>query len=45
MGYEEEFLDYLVKLVKDLDRRVTRGKERLRKSAEAKDHVRRASPV
>lgn len=39
MGYETEFLDYLEKLVKDLDRRISRGKERLRKSAEAKEKV------
>jgi hypothetical protein len=36
MGYEVQFLSELDKLVRSLDRRVAHGKERLRKSAEAK---------
>ena len=39
MGLEDEFLDTLEKLVRDLDRKITRGKERLRKSADAKEEV------
>lgn len=38
-GYEEEFLEHLEKIVRDLDRKINRGKERLRKSAEAKEKV------
>ena len=38
-GYEERFLDYLEKLVRDLDRRIQRGKERLDRSAEANKKV------
>ena len=39
-GYEDMFLGYLERLVRDLDRRVERGKERLRRSAQAKQRVR-----
>ncbi len=39
MGYEQEFLVHLEKLIRSLDRRITHGKERLRKSAEAKQKV------
>ena len=39
MSYEVQFLSDLEKLVRSLDRRVTHGKERLRKSAEAKEKV------
>jgi hypothetical protein len=39
MGYEVQFLSELDKLVRSLDRRVAHGKERLRKSAEAKQKV------
>ena len=38
-GYEEEFLHYLEKVIHDLDRRISRGKERLQKSADAKQKV------
>ena len=43
-GYEEEFLHYLEKVIRDLDRRISRGKERLQKSAEAKQKVSLALP-
>ena len=33
------FLSYLERLVRDLDRKVERGKDRLRRSAEAKQQV------
>jgi hypothetical protein len=36
MGYEVQFLADLDKLIRSLDRRVTHGKDRLRRSAEAK---------
>ena len=39
-GYEDMFLGYLERLVRDLDRKVERGKERLRRSAQAKQRVR-----
>ena len=39
MGYEEEFLAHLEKLIRSLDRRIIHGRERLRKSAEAKHRV------
>lgn len=38
-GYEDLFLAYLERLVRDLDRKVDRGKERLRRSAQAKQQV------
>ena len=38
-SYEEIFLGYLERLVRDLDRKVDRGKERLRRSAQAKQQV------
>ena len=38
-GYEVQFLSELDKLVRSLDRRVAHGKERLHKSAEAKQKV------
>lgn len=34
------FLGYLERLVRDLDKKVERGKERLRRSAQAKQRVR-----
>eukprot|EP00731_Ephydatia_muelleri_P023567 Em0015g1150a len=39
LGYEDEFLHYLEKLVRDLDRRIERGRERLQKSVSAKQKV------
>lgn len=39
MGYEMQFLSELEKLVRSLDRRIAHGKERLRRSAEAKQKV------
>jgi hypothetical protein len=36
MGYEVQFLSELEKLVRSLDRRITHGRERLRRSADAK---------
>ena len=39
-GYEAEFLRYLERMIRDLDRRITRGKTRLRMSAAAKQQVR-----
>lgn len=39
MGYETQFLSELEKLVRSLDRRITHGRERLRRSAEAKQKV------
>lgn len=39
MRCEEEFLEYLEKLVRDLDRRINRGKDRLKRSMEAKQRV------
>lgn len=39
MGYEDDFLECLERIIRDLDRRITRGKERLRKSADAKQQV------
>lgn len=39
MGYEGHFLAELEKLIRSLDRRVAHGKDRLRKSAEAKQKV------
>ena len=40
LGYEDEFLHYLEKIVRDLDRRIERGRERLQKSVSAKQKVR-----
>lgn len=37
--YEEEFLDHLEKLVRDLDRRIVRGRDRLQRSIDAKQKV------
>lgn len=39
MGYEEEFLSYLERMIRDLDRKINRGQERLNRSAEAKQKV------
>lgn len=39
VGYETQFLSELEKLVRSLDRRITHGRERLRRSAEAKQKV------
>lgn len=39
MGYETQFLLELEKLVRSLDRRISHGKDRLRRSAEAKQKV------
>lgn len=39
VGYEAEFIDYLESLVRDLDRRIKRGKERLQRSADHKEKV------
>ena len=44
-GYEDIFLGYLERLVRDLDRKVDRGKERLRRSAQAKQQVRLVQSV
>ena len=38
-GYEERFLEYLEKLIRDLDKRVQRGKERLQRSADANSNA------
>ena len=38
-GYEDQFLEYLEKLIRDLDRRIQRGKERLERSATANQEV------
>ncbi len=38
-GYEDAFLAYLERLIRDLDKKVDRGRERLRRSAEAKQQV------
>ena len=40
-GYEERFIEYLEKLIRDLDKRVQRGKERLQRSADANTNVKR----
>ena len=37
--YEEEFLDHLEKLVRDLDWRIARGRDRLQRSIDAKQKV------
>ena len=37
--YEEEFLDHLEKMVRDLDRRIVRGRDRLQRSVDAKQKV------
>lgn len=39
MGYESDFLAYLERMIRDLDRKITRGQDRLRRSAEAKQQV------
>ena len=39
MGYEDEFLECLERTVRDLDKRIRRGKERLARSAEANNKV------
>ena len=39
MGYEDLFLAYLERLVRDLDKKVDRGRDRLRRSAQAKQEV------
>ena len=38
-GYEEDFLQCLERIIRDLDRRIIRGKERLKRSADAKRKV------
>lgn len=38
-GYDDIFLAYLERLVRDLDKKVERGKDRLRRSAQAKQEV------
>ena len=35
MGYEDDFLEYLESLIRDLDRRIQRGKNRLQLSVSA----------
>ena len=45
VGYEVQFLSELEKIVRSLDRRITHGKERLRRSAEAKQKVLSASGI
>ena len=35
MGYEDDFLEYLESLIRDLDRRIQRGKNRLQLSVTA----------
>ena len=39
LGYEADFLAYLERIIRDLDRKITRGQDRLRRSAEAKQQV------
>lgn len=39
LGYEADFLAYLERIIRDLDRKINRGQDRLRKSAEAKQQV------
>ena len=39
MGYENDFLSYLERMIRDLDRKIGRGQDRLRRSAEAKQQV------
>ena len=39
MGYEDDFLAYLERMIRDLDRKISRGQDRLRRSAEAKQQV------
>ena len=39
IGYEDQFLDCLERVVRDLDKRIQRGKERLARSAEANKKV------
>jgi hypothetical protein len=39
VGYEADFLAYLERIIRDLDRKIHRGKDRLRRSAEAKQQV------
>ena len=39
MSYENDFLSYLERMIRDLDRKIGRGKDRLRRSAEAKQQV------
>ena len=39
MGYEEQFLECLERIVRDLDKRIQRGRERLARSAEANKKV------
>ena len=38
-GYEDAFMLHLERLIRDLDRKVERGRDRLRRSAEAKQQV------
>ena len=38
-SYEADFLAYLERIIRDLDRKITRGQDRLRRSAEAKQQV------
>lgn len=39
VGYEADFLAYLERIIRDLDRKIHRGQDRLRRSAEAKQQV------
>ena len=39
LGYEGDFLAYLERMIRDLDRKISRGQDRLRRSAEAKQQV------
>ena len=39
LGYEADFLAYLERIIRDLDRKIHRGQDRLRRSAEAKQQV------
>ena len=39
LGYEADFLGYLERIIRDLDRKIHRGQDRLKRSAEAKQQV------
>ena len=39
VGYEADFLAYLERIIRDLDRKIQRGQARLKRSAEAKQQV------
>ena len=45
VGYEADFLAYLERIIRDLDRKISRGQDRLRRSAEAKQQVSMRYPL